>query len=266
MNGSVRVGTILMMLTPALADDAPFLDTDPASVMAKGDHAIVQWLSFAHGHAGESYNALESLTEFDYGLSDRIQLSATLAYDWDRTRPAGEAAATTSLIGAQAEAIFILAPTDKSPVGIALAVDPSFAPSTRAIALRMLLTKYTGGFEHVLNINIENGWEKDGPGWSEASTIDLNYGLGYAIDKHWTVALEVGNQFAFSRLVTAVDFHDAGTTIFAGPTVEYARGAATVTLGLRAQLPLASGGGNVVNGYRADAERWRAGLRILRTL
>jgi hypothetical protein len=267
----VRIPAALLMAAAAVfgsaaADDAPFLNTDPASVMAKGDHAIQQWLSFAQGHSGESYNAFESLTEYDYGLTDRIQLAATLAYDWDRTRPPGGPTATTSLVGVQAEAIFILVPTDKSPVGIALAVAPAWNTDSRGIAVRLLLTKYLWGFEHVLNINFENGWEKDGAGgWDESGALTLNYGLGLALDEHWTLALEAGNQFAFSRLVTSVNFDDAGTTVFLGPTVEYDCPLAVFTLGFQTQLPLASGG-SVAGGYRTDAERWRAGFRVARSI
>jgi len=257
---------VVAMAVPACADDAPFLNTDPASVIGKGEHAIQQWLSWAQGHTGESYNAFESLTEFDYGLSKRVQLSLTLAYDWDRTRSPGDAAATSSVVGVQGEAIFIVAATDKSPVGIAVAVDPAWNSSSRGIALRLLLTKYLGGFENVLNINFENAWDKNGvDGWTESGAVTVNYGLGYALDKHWTIALEAGNQFAFSRLVSDVDFDHAGHTVFLGPTVEYDCSLAVFTVGLQAQLPVASGG-EVTRGYRDDAERWRAGFRITRAL
>ena len=255
-----------MLALPAIADDAPFLNTDPASVMGQGEHAVQQWLNWAGGHSGERFDGFESLTEFDYGLSDRIQLAATLTYDWDRTRPLGGPPAYTSLIGFQGEAIFLLAPTDKSPVGIAIAVDPAFNPDSRGLAVRLLLTKYVWGLENVLDVNFENGWDKDAAGlWQESGTVELNYGLGYALDRHWTLALEVGNQFRFSRLVTAVQFADAGTTVFLGPTLEYDGGIGTVTAGWQAQLPLASGG-DVAHGYRSDAERWRFGLRYARPI
>lgn len=255
-----------LAVLPAMADDAPFLGADPASVLPKGGHQVQQWLSWAGGHTGESYNAFESLTEFDYGLTDRVQLAATLSYDWDRTHPPGGPAAYTNLVGVQGEAIFILAATDTNPLGVALAVDPAYNPSSRGIAVRVLLTKYFLGFEHVLNINFENGWDKDDTGqWQENGAVEFNYGLGYAVDKHWTLGLEVGNQFTFDRLVTTVNFKHPGTTVFLGPTLEYDCETVIVTAGVQAQLPVASGG-NVVNGYRTDAERWRAGLRFARAI
>jgi len=255
-----------LLALPAAADDAPFLGTDPASVLPKGDVLAQQWLSWANGQSGQSYNAFESLTEFDYGLTDRVQLAFTLAYDWDRTRPSGGPAATSSLIGLQGELIYIFAPTDQSPVGIALAVDPAFNSATRGVAFRVLLTKYLWGMEHVLNINFENGWEKDSSGdWQENGAVVFNYGIGYSLDKHWTVGLELGNQFTFDRLVTAVNFKDAGTTLYLGPTVQYDGSFAVVTFGVQAQLPVATGN-NTVNGYTADAERWRAGVRVSRAI
>lgn len=250
----------------ALADDAPFLNTDPASVMAKGDLAVQQWFNGAYGHSGESYGAFQVLTEVDYGLSDRVQLAGTLAYSWDRSRPPGAPAATTSLVGFQGELVYLVAATDKNPVGVALAIDPAFDPSARGLAVRLLFTKYTGGFEHVLNVNFESGWEKNCTGgWDESGAVTINYGLGYALNRHWTLALEMGNQFAFSRLVTTINFEIAGVTFFFGPTVQYDCEAAVVSFGVQTQLPLASGG-SVAEGYRADAERWRAALRIARSI
>lgn len=250
----------------AAADDAPFLGTDPASVLPQGGHAVQQWLSWAGGHTGESYNAFEAVTEYDYGLTDRVQLAATLAYDWDRTRPLGGPPVSTSLAGIQGEAIFILAAIDKNPLGVALAIDPAYNSASRGIAVRLLLTKYFWGFEHVLNINFENGWENNNTGLQvENGAVAFNYGLGYAVDPHWTVSFEAGNQFTFDRLVTSVNFKDAGIAVFLGPTVEYDCAAVIITAGVQAQLPVASGG-NVVKGYRTDAERWRAGLRFSRSI
>ena len=257
---------LCLAVLPATADDAPFLGTDPASVLPKGDVLVQQWLSWANGQSGQSYNAFESLSEFDYGLTDRVQLALTLAYDWERTRPPGGPAETSSLVGLQGELIYIVAPTDQSPVGIAVAIDPAFNPATRGVAFRILLTKYLWGFEHVLNVNFENAWEKDGVGgWQQSGAVVFNYGLAAALDKHWTVGLEFGNQFTFNRLVTAVNFKDAGTTLYLGPTLEYDGSFAVVTFGVQAQLPVANGK-NAVNGYTADAERWRAGLRISRAI
>jgi len=259
---------VAMCLTalPAFADDAPFLGTDPASVMTKGDSSVQQWLSWGQGQAGQSYNAFESLTEFDYGLTDRVQLALTVAYDWDRTRPPGGPAETSSLVGLQGELIYIVAPTDQSPVGIALAVDPAFNSSSHGIAFRVLLTKYVWGLEHVLNVNFENAWEKNGVGgWQESGAVVFNYGVATALDKHWTVGLELGNQFTFDRVVTSMNFKDSGITLYLGPTVQYDCSFAVITFGVQAQLPVASGS-NAVHGYTADAERWRAGLRLSRAI
>jgi hypothetical protein len=254
------------LFTPARADDAPFLNTDPASTLAAGEMAVQQWFAWAAGHSGQSYRAFESLTEFDIGISDRLQLAATLVYDWDYTRPPGSPAATTSLAGFQGELVYVLAPADQSPVGVALAIDPVFNPASHGLAVRLLLTKFLWGFEHVLNINFENSWDKDGAGgWSESGAIVFNYGLGYALNPHWTVGLELGNQFTFSRLATSVNFRDPGSTLFLGPSLQYDGAPLVISLGVQAQLPLASGG-DVVNGYRADAERWRASLRFSHSL
>lgn len=251
---------------PAFADDAPFLGTDPASVPEKGEIDVQQWLSWGYGGTGQSYNGIQSLTEIDYALTDRIQVALTLSYDWSRARPPGGPTETSSLMGVQGELIYVVAPIDTSLVGIALALDPAFAPNSRAFAVRLLLTKYFARFENVLNINFENAWDKDAFGhWQESGAIGFTYGLAHALDKHWTLAIEFGNQLSFSQLVTSGSFRDSANTMYLGPTVEYDCDLAVFTFGIQTQLPLASGN-NTVNGYTTDAERWRAGFRVARAI
>ena len=266
---SLRLAILALSLAlaiPAVADDAPFLGTDPASVPAKGEIDLQQWVNAGYGSTGQSYSGVESLSELDYALSDRIQLAVTLAYDWSRTRSSGEPAGTTSLIGVQGELIYVVAPVDNSPVGVAFAIDPSFGPNSRGFDFRILLTKYVAHFENVLNINFENAWDKDPSGhWQGSGAIGFNYGLAHALNKHWTIGIEFGNELSFNQLLTATDFKDTSTTMFLGPTVEYDCEAVVVTFGVQTQLPLASGA-NVVNGYTAGTERWRAGLRFVRAI
>lgn len=253
---------VMACVHPALADDAPFLSTDPASVLAKGDKTVQQWITFGHGHVGKSFNSLETQTKFDYGASDRLQLALSLVYDWSRTRPPGEAAGTTSLIGMQAEAVWSVMATDRSPLGVAIAVDPSFNPASRGIAFRLLLTKYFSRFENVLDINFENNWDKDAAShWKSSSAVVFNYGLAHPIGKNWVVALEFGNEFAVDSQLTSADLSNVASTLFAGPTVQYDFGTGTVSLGVQTQLPISTGN-NAVNGYTADVERWRVGLRF----
>lgn len=254
------------VICPALADDAPFLGTDPASVMGQGEKTVQQWFSFGHGHVGESYTFAESQTEFDYGVSDRLQLGISLLYDWSRTKPSGGPAVSTGLVGLQGEAIWQVMSADKSPLGLAIAVDPAFDPSSRGLAMRLLLTTYLAHFENVLDINFENNWDKDGAGhWQSSSAIVFNYGLAHALDKHWTIGVEFGNEFALHSLLTSADLGSIASTFYAGPTVQYACAFATISLGIETQLPISSGE-NAINGYTADAERWRVALRLARSI
>lgn len=253
-------------MTPAVADDAPFLGTDPASVVAPGDLLVQQWFNWSTGQTRASFNAFESQTEFDYGVTDRLQLALTLVYDWSRTRPAGKPADTDSLPGLAAEAVYIVAPADASPVGLALAVDPAFNAQSRGIAVRVLLQKYLWGLEHVLNINFEDDWDKDESGnWMGSSGITFNYGLAYPIDRNWTLAIELGNEFANDALLSDGRLSGLTNTFFLGPTIQYDCDLATITLGIQAQMPWSSGSG-AEDGFKIDAERFRFGLRLTRTI
>lgn len=264
-----RVPTLIALIAfalPALADDAPFLGTDPASTPPQGEIDVQQWFTWAHGNSGQSYSAFQSQTEVDYALTDRVQLAMTLVYDWSRTRPPGGPSDSSSFVGLAAEAVYVALPYDTNPIGLAFAVDPAFNAQSRGLAFRVLLTKYFGAFENVLNINFDNDWQKDATGhWEGASGVTFNYGLGYALDEHWTVAAELGNEFAFEELMTSGRLHAVSNTFFAGPTIQYDCEYAVVSLGAQAQLPWSSGSG-AVGGFTPDIERWRVALRILRTV
>ena len=263
---ALAAGASPLLFAPALADDAPFLGTDPASVMGQGEMAVQQWLSLAHGHCRESFNAVETQTEFDYGVSDHLQMAVSLLYDWGRDKPAGGPATTRGLVGLRGEAIWQVTSADKAPLGLAIAVDPAFDPSSRGFAMRLLFTTYIAHFENVLNINFENEWEKDGAGhWQPSSTIAFNYGIAHALDQHWTIGAEFGNEFAFDSLLTNGNLGTIDSTFYAGPTLQYACAFATISFGVEMQLPISSGA-NTVNGYTADAERWRMGLRFSRSI
>ncbi len=250
----------------AIADDAPFLGTDPATVVAKGELYGQQWLSWSGGHTGASYNDFQSQTELDYGLTSRLQLALTLIYDWNRTQPAGAPADVQSLPGLAAEAIYIVLPTNTSPIGLALAVDSAFDSQSRGVAFRVLLTKYLFGFENVLNINFEDDWTKDETGyWGGSSAITFNYGIAHTLGDGWTVALELGNEFALDELLTDGRFHAEANTFFFGPTLQYDCEFVIATMGVQAQLPW-SNGTNAARGYTEDVERFRVGLRLSRTI
>jgi len=256
----------IIFAAPALSDDAPFLTTDPACVLGRGEKTIQQWIVIGHGHSDESYNSLSSQTEFDYGVTDRLQASLILLYDWSRSHVPGSSTTTSSLVGLHGEAVWSIAKTDEAPLGIALAVDPAFNPSSRAIAIRLLFTKYMARFENVLDINFENNWDKDEFGhWQPSSAITFNYGLAHALDHGWTIGIELGNEVAFSSLLTQAELNSLASSIYAGPTVQYEGSIATISVGLQAQLPFSSGS-NTKNGYQTDAERLRLALRVTRAI
>lgn len=263
--GLAAVATFALVL-PAAADDAPFLNTDPTAVAAKGEFDIQQWFNAGYGSTAQSFGSFEAQTEFDYGVTDRLQLALSLLYDWSRTRPQGGPADTDSLPGIAAEAIYVAMPAETSPIGLAFAFDPAVNANSRGFALRVLLEKHFGGWQHVLNVNFDNDWEKDDLGhWQGSSGIVFNYGLAYALDTHWTLAMEVGNELSFEHLLT--DGHLGGHTdaIFIGPTIQYDCSLAAISLGVETQLPVASGSG-VTDGYSADGERWRFALRFARAV
>jgi hypothetical protein len=254
------------LLQPALADGDPFLATDPSTVAAAGETDLQQWFSWHSGHTGEGFQEFESLSEVDYGLTDRLQLALTLAYDWSRVRPPGSPALAQDFAGLQGEVIYVLLPVEQSPLGLSLAVDPYVNAAERGIAFRLLLEKDLFGLQNVLDVNFENSWERQGPGdWRGSSGLAINYGIAYPLTPRWTVALEFGNERGFDTVFTDFGLRQESSSFFLGPTLQYDCALAVVTLGLQAQLPWATGQ-DAVHGFTPAAERLRLGLRLARAI
>src|SRR6476660_6641282 len=80
-------GTLFNLgLSPARADDQPFLTLDATDIEPELGKELEQNFAWTSGKSGQSFNALAGETEFEYGLSDQIQLAVAGEYDWTRTR------------------------------------------------------------------------------------------------------------------------------------------------------------------------------------
>ncbi len=261
---------VFALAGPALADDRPFAFAYTTDIEAQGEKEIEQQLTWSSGHAGEAYQAIESRTEFEYGITDTFQGSFYLNYDWSRARPHVSIgpAETSSLSGISGEFIYRLMNVYFEPIGLALYAEPSIGNGTRSLELKALLQKnfLNDTLRCVLNVNAEDRWEKDALGiYNQSSALEFYTGVAYNITPEWSLGAEFDNERGFDGLILAGSSRYADNTYFAGPTIQYV-GLFHVVLGAQTQVPVASDPthtqGAVANGYLASAERFRIRLRI----
>lgn len=236
---------------------------------AQYEKEIEQEVTWSSGHARQSFQQIESRTEFEYGFTDNFQGSFYLTYDWQRARarePLGPTE-TSTLPGVSAEFIYRVLNVYFDPIGLALYAEPSIGNGTREFEVRALLQKnfLNDALRIAININLEDRWDKDDLGhYGQSSALELFSGVAYNIAPEWSVALELDNERGFDGLILGGAPRYIDSAWFAGPTISYVGHRFRVVLGAQLQLPWAGADdvAAISNGYLADAERFRVRLRL----
>ncbi len=261
---------LLLAQTPSRADDQPFLTVYTTDIDTQGERELEQWLVWRAQHAHQAYSDLLAQSEFEYGITDDLQGSLYLNYQWTREHNASRPVQTQSLVGLQGELIYRLLNVYFDPVGLALYFEPSWAPGARGVEARILLQKnfFNDTLRLAFNTNVEDDWARADGHWLKTSALELDAGLAYNVTPELSVGLELDNERAFEGLVLGAPASEQTSAFYLGPTVQYIGQPLTVTLGAQTQLPIAGNPsrapGGIENGFAADAERYRIGLRLSR--
>jgi len=250
----------------ARADDAPFLNADPASVLGKGEMAVQSLNGVTHVDVGMTATNFFSQAEFDYGITDKLQLATSVIYHWARVRELGEPAESADFVGVEGELVWKLLDANDDLVGLALAGTTTIAPDYRGAVLRALFTKYVSGFENVLNIGFADRWLKlPLAGWIPFSDITINYGIAHPLNEHWQIGAEFNSEFVFDGLWTSGNTHNGFGTFYVGPVAQYECKSVTVSVIALTEIP-ASFGSDVQHGLTPNADRWRIAIRLVHNL
>ncbi len=268
---SLSVLALAIWVLPARADDQPFLTVYTTDIQTEHGREFEQWLGWKSGHANEAANSFVSRSEIEYGITDDLQVSGYLSYEWEKVRPhpLPSVSQTESAVGVSGELIWRVMNPYFDPFGLAFYVEPSIATNGREIETKILVQKnfLNDRLRSALNINFEDVWEHAAPGvWETSSAIEFNLGLSYNVTPDFSVGMEFGNERGFDGLV--LGGHAASNSYYFGPTVQLIGHPWTTTFGFQTQLPWATDPshtpGAVVNGRTADAEHFRAMVKVSR--
>jgi hypothetical protein len=263
--------SLLSFSAPARADDQPFLTLYTTDIDTQGERELEQFFTWKSGHADAAFNEFESRSEFEYGITDNLQGSLYLNYDWSRERvhnPLGLPESDSNL-GVSGELIWRVMNVYFDPVGLAFYFEPAVGTHERSFETKVLLQKnfFNDTLRTALNVNLEDRWEHDPSGhWNEGSALEFNLGAAYNITPVWSLGVEFDNERGFDGEVIGTDQRPVSNSFYLGPTIQYVGRPFTITLGAQTQLPIASNPthtpGAVVNGMTADDEHFRATLRL----
>jgi hypothetical protein len=294
--------TGLSMPLSAFADEPLFGYVYTTDLLPQGKFELAQWATWRTGHSLGQFDVLEGRTEFEYGATDRLQLSAYLNYEWARAAhdnvidgttlapgtlanldvgPA-ERLNTTRFTGVSVEGIYRIWSPFTDPVGIAIYARPTLGAGLREIESRLIVQKNFLDDRMVLafNLTATGDWrDVPRPGaddsqslartWAKSSAINLGLAGSYRFASGWSAGLELENERGFQGSVPFGASSRTDVGYYLGPSLHYANQHLFVTATYLEQLPLASDYAHtspdfVVDGrtYAANFERRRVRLKF----
>jgi hypothetical protein len=262
-----------MISSSAVADDQPFLHAYTTDIQTQHGLEFEQWLSLATGHVGEAFTGFESRSELEYGFTDDLQGSLYLNYEWERVHPhpLPSLVETNRAASVSGEMIWRVMNPYFDPFGLAFYVEPSIGSRSRAFEVKILAQKnfFNDRLRNVMNVNFENVWERAAGVWEKSSAIEFNVGSSYNVTPDFSVGLEMDNERGYEGLILG-SAAPATNSFFLGPTLQYLGHPWSITAGFQTQMPWATDPshtpGTVVDGRTADAEHFRATIKISRDL
>jgi len=260
-------------------------------LLPKGKYEVEQWLTWrAHKATGE-FDVLEGRTEFEYGVSDRFQLSGYINYEWAKayhdnvidgsTLPPGTLANldvgpdehlnTTRFSGVSLEGIYRILSPYTDPVGLALYFEPTIGPQDRELQARLIVQKnfLDDRLITAFNATISEQWRyiPGDPGadpgtdnsvrhWDKGADVDFGISASYRFARGWSAGLELQNEREFAGLNPFDSGQHTSIGYYFGPTIHYAGEHFFATATYLDQLPWARDYANPPPGFVVDGRSY----------
>lgn len=271
----------------AAAEEAAFAFTYTTDLLPKGAKEIEQWATWRMTKFAGTFDELQGRTEFEYGLSDRMQVSLYLNYDWAHAYHNGPFAQTTppeqfahyspdpddhfhktAFEAVAAEVVYRVLSPYTHPVGLAVYLEPVRGPSFKEIETKIILHKNFIDDRLVMAFNFTYApeWrsvpDDDGNfSWQEETDVNYNFGASFRFAPNWSAGIEVLNEHEYNSFNFT---HESNNGWYVGPTFHYGGKQFFVTASLFKQMPWASRGIDTVDGalvggtiYDNDFEKYR---------
>jgi len=194
------------LATASHAIDRRFAYSYETTTQPKGLLEYEQWFTWEHSNGGDKYKFRH---EFEYGLTDRLQLGVYL-FDWEHERE--DAESSTLWEGTGFELIYNLSDPTRDFIGSALYAEFLMSDQELELEAKLLLQKNIGPFalvyNGVLEAEWEDGYEKD------VGVLGSTAGISYQIRPNFLVGVEATHE------VELDGWSDAGDhAVFVGPNL-----------------------------------------------
>jgi hypothetical protein len=241
-------------------------------------------MTWRHQKIAGTYDQIEGRTEFEYGLTDRLQVALYLNYNWTQAYHNGPFGATTPpeqfadfypgpddhfnkarLVGVSGEAIYRILSPYTDVFGLALYTEPTVGKNFFEVENKIIVQKnflddlltvafnftYAPEFRNLLDPADPTGTATS---WQEETDINYALAVSYRFVENWSAGFEFVNEHEYNGFVSN---HESNSGYYLGPTLHYGGERFFVTATALWQMPWASAHsdtvpGALVNGYILD--------------
>lgn len=285
--------------TAARADEPVLGFLNSTDLLPKGGTELEETLTWRHQKAGGSFDLLQSQSELSYGVTDSIQVSPTLIFDWTRARQNGPDGSTTPpeqfsaffpdgnstfnhglFEGVAIETIVRLMSPYTDPFGLAVLIEPEFGPHLTEIEGKLIFQKnflddrlvLLGNVTWAPEVRFLPGDPSADPGSDAAShntniETDVNFGIGvsYRFTEDWSAGWEFENEREINGWAPLAHSQWMGSGYYTGPTIHYGGDHFFFSLTWWQQLPIAKNYMDptmIVHGYDDDVDFEHTRVRL----
>jgi hypothetical protein len=276
----------------ASAEESMFAFVYTTDLLPQGGKEVEQWVTWRHQKIGGSYNQVEGRTEFEYGLTNQLQVALYLNYNWTQAYHNGPAGATTPpeqfsdyavgpddrfkqsrFVGVSGEAIYRILSPYTDAFGLAVYTEPTIGPNFFEMENKIILQK--NYFDDLLTLafnftyapefrNVPTDEDPTVSAWQQETDINFGFAASYRFVENWSAGFEFLNEREFNSLGF---YHESNSGYYLGPTLHYGGERFFVTATALWQMPWATAHtdtvpGTLVNGLVLDNDFERFRLRI----
>ena len=292
---SVAFAAILSLVSfAASAEESMFAYVYTTDLLPQGAKEVEQWMTWRHQKIAGTYDQIEGRTEFEYGLTDRLQVALSLNYNWTQAYHNGPFGATTPpeqfadfypgpddhfnkarLVGVSGEAIYRILSPYTDVFGLALYTEPTVGKNFFEVENKIIVQKnflddlLTVAFNFTYAPELRNLLDPADPtgtatSWQEETDINYALAVSYRFIENWSAGFEFVNEHEYNGFVFN---HESNSGYYLGPTLHYGGERFFVTMTALWQMPWASAHsdtvpGALVNGYILDNDFERFRFRL----
>jgi hypothetical protein len=278
----------------ACAEESMFGFVYTTDLLPQGAKEIEQWVTWRHQKIAGYYDQVEGRTEFEYGLTNELQVALYANYAWTGAYHNGPFGATTPpeqfsdyiagpddhfnksrFVGVSGEAIYRILSPYTDAFGFALYTEPTVGPRFFEWENKIILQKnflddlltlafnftYAPEFRYLPDALDPTGL---GRSWQEETDVNFGFAASYRFIENWSAGIEFVNEHEFNSFTFN---HESNSGYYLGPVLHYGGERFFVTTTALWQMPWATAHtdtvpGALVNGYTLDNDFERFRLRI----